>query len=215
MACWPRPTGSMCSARTPDKQPPLRILASLDNSDRTQLGLDLNELVQGEVGVEVLVSHNAQRRAQRPGARRSRQCRGVSGQRRLAQAEGPAQRLPVRRGQGQRPYPTELHNVKLVGDNVAIEGWMGIGPDHKLKEFRFPQFSLNVDRLPRTHGKAAARQRLGRDREGPHLRRPRIFRSFFDVGRVQDDPDARTSPASTCAPKSTPWSGSPTPRCAT
>ena len=33
----------------PDKQPPLRVTASIDNSDRTQLGLDINHMVQGEV----------------------------------------------------------------------------------------------------------------------------------------------------------------------
>ena len=42
-----------------DKQPPLRIAAVLDNSYRTQLGLDINDLVQGDVGVEVTVGRDA------------------------------------------------------------------------------------------------------------------------------------------------------------
>ena len=42
-----------------DRQPPLRITASLDNNERTQLGLDLNDIVQGEVGVEIVVVHDA------------------------------------------------------------------------------------------------------------------------------------------------------------
>src|SRR6185295_7067666 len=42
-----------------DKQPPLRITTTLDNSYRTQLGLDINDLVQGDVGIEVTVSGDA------------------------------------------------------------------------------------------------------------------------------------------------------------
>ena len=172
---------------TPDKQPPLRIVASLDNSDRTQLGLDLNDILQGEVGVEVLVSHNAQN------------SRNVQVRADLVNAELFLESVAWRKPKG-RPSVfqfdvvkgaenlTELHNVKLVGDNVAVEGWMGIGPDHKLKEFRFPQFSLNV--IGSLHASGKLRNNVwdvtakgsiydGRD----------IFRSFFDVGRVPDRAD--------------------------
>ena len=55
-----------------DKQPPMRLTSRLDNSDRTQLGLDINDLVQGEVGIEVTIVRDAQRRAPGPRARRSR-----------------------------------------------------------------------------------------------------------------------------------------------
>ena len=40
----------------PDKQPPLRIKATLDNADRNQLGLDVNHMVQGDMPVEVTVA---------------------------------------------------------------------------------------------------------------------------------------------------------------
>ena len=38
-----------------DKQPPLRLTATLDNTDRSQLGLDINDIVQGEVPIELTV----------------------------------------------------------------------------------------------------------------------------------------------------------------
>ena len=41
-----------------DKQPPLRISAVLDNSYRNQLGLDINDMVQGDVGVDVTVARD-------------------------------------------------------------------------------------------------------------------------------------------------------------
>ena len=43
-------------------QSPVKITARLDNSDRTQLGLDLNHMVQGEVPVEVTILRHAARR---------------------------------------------------------------------------------------------------------------------------------------------------------
>ena len=174
---------------TPDKQPPLRILASLDNSDRTQLGFELNELVQGEVGVEVLVSHNASHE-------RSVQVRAD-----LVNAEVSLDSLAWRKPKG-RPsifqfdvvkgsgqMPTELHNVKLVGDNVAIEGWMGIGPDHKPREFRFPQFSLNVIGSLNVSGRLRPDNVLEVTAKGTTYDGRDIFRSFFDVGRAQEQPD--------------------------
>jgi hypothetical protein len=174
---------------TPDKQPPLRILASLDNSDRTQLGFELNELVQGEVGLEVLVSHNANNE------------RSVQVRTDLVNAEvfldSVAWRKPkgrpsifqfdVIKGTGQ--LPTELHNVKLVGDNVAVEGWMGIGPDHKLREFRFPQFSLNVIGSLNVTGRLRPDHVWEVTAKGTTYDGRDIFRSFFDVGRAQEQPD--------------------------
>ena len=50
---------------------------------------------------------------------------------------------------------------------------MGIGPDHKLQGVPLPAVLPQRDRLPQCQRQAAARQRLGGDRQGPHLRRPR------------------------------------------
>ena len=43
----------MCMARRPTSSRRCAITATLDNNERTQLGLDINDIVQGEVGVEV------------------------------------------------------------------------------------------------------------------------------------------------------------------
>ncbi len=48
-----------------DKQPPLRLTATLDNTDRSQLGLDVNHIVQGEVPIELTVGRGARRSSQR------------------------------------------------------------------------------------------------------------------------------------------------------
>ena len=164
-----------------DKQPPLRISAVLDNSYRNQLGLDINDMVQGDVGVDVTVSRDPR------GERR------VHLRADLFNAdvvlESVAWRKPKGRAsvfefdvvKGGPTYPTELHNVRLVGDNVAIEGWMGIGADNKLKEFRFPNFSLNVVTSLETYGKVRTDGVWDVTAKGPTYDGRDLFRSFFDV----------------------------------
>jgi AsmA-like C-terminal region len=169
-----------------DKQPPLRISAILDNSYRNQLGLDLNDMVQGDVGVEVTVA------------------RDVRGERRVhlradllnadVTLESVAWRKPKGRAsvfecdvvRGGPNYPTELNNVRLVGDDIAIEGWMGIGADSKLKEFRFPNFSLNVVTSLEAHGKVRADGVWDVSAKGPTYDGRDLFRSFFDVAHLGD-----------------------------
>ncbi len=169
-----------------DKQPPLRISAILDNSYRNQLGLDINDMVQGDVGVDVTVA------------------RDVRGERRVhlradllnadVMLESVAWRKPKGRAsvfefdlvKGGPTYPTELNNVRLVGDDVAIEGWMGIGADNKLKEFRFPNFSLNVVTSLETHGKVRPDGIWDVSAKGPTYDGRDLFRSFFDVAHLGD-----------------------------
>ena len=83
-------------------------------------------------------------------------------------------------------YPTELRNVKLVGDNVAIAGWMGAGSDFRIKEFRFPQFSVNVVTSLEAHGKLRADNVWEVTAKGPTYDGKDLFQSFFDINRAPE-----------------------------
>jgi hypothetical protein len=168
-----------------DKQPPGRITATLDDGDRTQLGLDINDIVEGDVGVEVSLAQDA--RGERLVHVRSD----------LVNAEVTLDSIAWRKPKG-RPsvfefdpvkgsgaYPLELHNVRMVGENVAIEGWMGIGADNKAKEFRFPNFSLNVVTSLVTQGKVRPDGVWDVTAKGPTFDGRELFRSFFDVAQVE------------------------------
>ena len=173
-------------AAPPDKQPPLRISAVLDNSYRNQLGLDINDMVEGDVGVDVTVvrepqgEHRVHLRADLLNAD--------------VVLESVAWRKPKGRAsvfefdlvRGAPTYPIELMNVRMVGDDVAIEGWMGIGADNKLKEFRFPNFSLNVVTSLETHGKVRSDGIWEVSAKGPTYDGRDLFRSFFDVAQLRD-----------------------------
>ena len=174
-----------------DKQPPLRITTVLDNSYRNQLGLDINDLVQGDVGVEVTVGRDGR------GERR------VHVRADLVNADVLLDSVAWHKPKGKpsifefdvvkggNTHPTELMNVKLVGDDVAIEGWMGIGADNRVREFRFPNFSLNVVTSLETHGKVRPDGIWEVTAKGPTYDGRDLFRAFFDVGRFDQGAKVR------------------------
>ncbi len=168
-----------------DRQPPLRITAMLDNSERAQLGLDVNDLVQGSVGVDITVEQDA------------RGERHIHLGADLTNAELFLESLAWHKPKG-RPalfefdlgkganHPIELRNVKLHGENVAIAGWMGAGADFRVKEFRFPQFSINVVTSFEAHGKLRADNVWEVFAKGPVYDGKDMFQSFFDANIAPD-----------------------------
>jgi hypothetical protein len=92
---------------------------------------------------------------------------------------------------GSGVHPIELLNVKLVGDDVAIEGWMGIGADNRIKEFRFPNFSLNVVTSLETHGKVRPDGIWEVSAKGPTYDGRDLFRGFFDVAHFEQSAKVR------------------------
>jgi hypothetical protein len=142
--------------------------------------------VQGDVGVEVTIARDA------------RGERNVHLRADLLNAEVLLESVAWRKPKG-RPSvfefdilkgaganPIELHNVRMVGDNVAIEGWMGLGADYHVKEFRFPTFSLNVVTSLATHGKVRPDGIWEVTAKGPTYDGRDLFRTFFDVTHLAD-----------------------------
>lgn len=136
-------TGQRVFGTASDQQPPFVISAKLDDSDRSQLGLDINDLVSGVVPVEISMRKNGQPdpvihvKADLTNA-------GLAIDQvawRKAPGRPAAIEADVVNG---KTYKTELQNVKITGDDISAEGWLGIGPDNKMREFHFPAFALNV-----------------------------------------------------------------------
>jgi hypothetical protein len=175
-----------------DRQPPLRITALIDNSERNQLGLDINDIVQGVVGIDLTVEHDA---------RGERQVRLSAD---LTNAELFLESLAWHKPKG-RPaifefelvkggtYPIELRNVKLQGENVALAGWMGASADFRVREFRFPQFSLNVVTSFEAHGKLRDNNIWDVTAKGAVYDGKDLFQSFFDLN-VAPDRGAKQKP---------------------
>ena len=185
---------------TGEKQPPLRLSANLDNADRTQLGIDINHLVQGEVPVEVLIEKGP---AGEPSVRlRADLTNADMGLESLAWRKPPGHvaslGADIIKG---KVHKFELQNLKISGDDIAIEGWAGIGADNKLREVHLPGFSLNVitrldvEAILRTEG---ASDKLGVWHvkvKGPNLDGRDMFHALFSVGPASDKSQKAPKPS--------------------
>ncbi|MEZ5844496.1 MAG: AsmA-like C-terminal region-containing protein [Hyphomicrobiaceae bacterium] len=194
-------TGSMLVSGVPAKltwqrilsggggdQPPLRITATLDDADRRQLGVDLSHVLHGEIGVEATVPMP---RAGEPKARvridlspaelfiqslawTKPPGRGASLQFDMVDVE-----KPVR-------YRTELKNLSLVGDGIAITGSAMLDGKGQIRQFDLPQFSIN------TVSRLGLKGELGRDNvwkvtaAGPTYDGQDIFRSLFQITGTEE-----------------------------
>ena len=166
-----------------DRQPPLRITATLDNTDRRQLGFDLDHLLDGVVPVDLQVV---------PGP--------VPGQRKLhvrADLSGAELRVPAigwRKAPGRSAFAEfdvaaaphekhELQNLRIGGDNIAVEGWAALAADRSLSEFYFPDFSVNVVTRLDVQGRRGAKGIWDIKVRGSTLDGRDYFRSLFTLGR--------------------------------
>jgi len=168
-----------------DKQPPLRITATLDDGDRNQLGFDVNHIIQGEVPVELTIMR---------GARSVPEIRLRAD---LANADLLLANVAWRKPPGRsatlqcdiapgRNHKMELQNFKIAGDDIAIEGWVAIGDDNRLREFYFPDFSLNVVTRMEVQGKLGSDNVWKVKARGPTFDGRDFFRSLFSLGQLAE-----------------------------
>jgi hypothetical protein len=170
------------------QQPPVKLTAKLDNSDRAQLDLDLNHMVQGEVPVEVTVQRREQQDAPH-----------VHFVADLTGAELILDDIAWRKPAG-RPASlefdavkgnanqVELQNFKLIGDNVAIDGAVVLGSDHHPKEFSFPQFSVNVVTNLQVHGTMRPGRVWDVKAQGKTFDGKDLFNTLISFGQLSDRP---------------------------
>ncbi len=173
-------------AEAAGQQPPLRLTAVLDNSDRNQLGLDVNHIVQGDIPVVVTVDTAA-----RPEPL-------VHLRADLTNADMVLEALSWQKPPGRSAYiefdvvpaktNTELQGFRVVGDNIAIDGTMTIGPDNKLREFNFPTFTLDVVTQLSMRGTRRSDNIVDIKVKGRHYDGRAFFRSMFTVGQLTEQP---------------------------
>ena len=174
-------------AASDEDQPPIRLRANLDAADRNQLGLDLNDVLQGDIPVEVTV---ATRRAADPLV----QLRGD-----LTNAELLIEGLAWRKAPGRSATlqfdivriaraRTELQNFKIVGDDIALGGTLVLDGSNKLREFTFPDLSLNVVSRLEAQGTLRNDNVWAVKVRGATFDGRDFFQSLFSVGQLRDKP---------------------------
>ena len=126
-----------------DRQPPLRLSATLDAADRNQLGLDVNNIVSGDIPIDLMVSRVA-------GQQQLRVRADLTGSE-LTIEPVAWRKQPGRQAllefdvvRGAAKNRTDLQNFRVVGDDIAIDGAMVLDAKGRLVEFQFPNFSLTL-----------------------------------------------------------------------
>lgn len=144
-----------------EKQPPLRLSAVLDTNDRNQLGIDINQLVQGEIPVDVLIEKGAQDET------------SVKVRADLTNTDIGLESIAWRKPPGHaasfqadivkgKTTKYELQNLRIAGDDLTVEGTATIGNDNKIKEINFSDVQLNV--ITRLSIQAALKTEAGAER---------------------------------------------------
>lgn len=170
---------------TEDKQPPLRLTATLDASDRAQLGLDFNNVVQGEVPVDLTMTK---------GPRNEQQIKVRAD---LSSAEITIEPLSWRKAPGRQAQlqfdivkgdrqKILLQGVKMVGDDIAIDGWVALDAKGKMTEFHFPDFSLTLVSRLELQGNLRADNVWDVKAHGQYWDGRDFFRSLFSIGQAGD-----------------------------
>ena len=163
------------------QQPPVKIVAKLDDADRTQLGLDINDIVHGVVPIEL-----SMQRGDRPEP-------AIKLHADLTNAEILLDQLNWHKAPGRAATvdadivsaqngDTELQNFKVISDDIAAEGSIGVGADNKIKEFEFPNFTLNVVSSLDMEGVRGKDNIWSIKIKGSNYDGRSFFRSLFNVG---------------------------------
>lgn len=177
-----------------DKQPPLRIAATLDAADRTQLKMDINDVVDGDVPVDVSVAYKD---GATPNVHVIADLTGADILfSEVAWRKAPGRKLrmefdAVTKDDG----TTEMQNIQAVGQGIAIEGWASIDKDHVMREFYFPDFSVDTVTRLKLQGKLDQRRIWSIKAEGPTYDGRTFFRSLFSLGDLAADRPKARNPA--------------------
>ncbi len=175
--------GGQWQASPPDgRQAPVKFTTRLDSAYRAQLGLDIDHMVSGDVPIEITLQTGAGEHQLRVSADLT------SAELSLAdlawkKPSGHPAKLEFDVGKGTVPKSLELQNFRITGQNIAIEGSVGLGPDAKIREYSFPEFSLNVVTNLAVRGRLRQPERVWDVvARGKTFDAQELFRSFFTFG---------------------------------
>jgi hypothetical protein len=172
---------------TPEaQQPPIKISALLNEQTRDKLGIKINHLVRGPMPTSILI------RRDENGAQ------SMSMEADLSDAELIFGNMGWTKPKGKpaivgfdivksQDGSTELANLKITGDDIAITGSMFLDPEQHLKSFNFSDFSFDI----LTHVQIAAIVREGNILDvratGASYNGKQFFQSLFSAGQLAEN----------------------------
>lgn len=171
-----------------DKQPEMRLSAVLDELAREQLGIKINHMLRGPVPTIVSIDQKTVGSK----AKKIRVQADLGGAELILanvgwrKPRGRAAVLGFDIGQGIEGN-TELQNFRIIGDDIAIDGWISLAEDNWPKAFYFPDFSFNVITHLEVVGKLREDNVWDVKANGPAYDGRQFFRSLFSSGQLAED----------------------------
>jgi hypothetical protein len=169
-----------------ERQPPIRISASLDEAAREAVGLKISHLLKGPLPVTLSVSRNTQGSQSLGMQADLTQAQLVFGNMGWTKPKGRAATMqfdivPAEDG------GLDLRNFKILGNDIAIDGSISLDPEQHLKSFYFSDFSFDL--LTHVEINAAVRDGnvLDVEAHGPSYNGKQFFQSLFSAGQLADN----------------------------
>jgi hypothetical protein len=169
----------------PDKQPPLRLRAIIDDAARQEMGLEVNHVLRGPVAADVTV---AMRKDLPP---------VIKAEANLSDADVIMGSMGWRKPPGQRAVlsmdvepgdngTVALRNVNLGGDDIAVRGELLLNDKKQPVSFRFPTLTLNLQTQLELSGELTNNIWKVRG-SGSSYDGRQFFRSLFSAGKITED----------------------------
>ncbi|MGV1014210.1 MAG: AsmA-like C-terminal region-containing protein, partial [Methyloceanibacter sp.] len=166
-----------------DRQPPLKVTATLDDAKRAQLGLKLNHLIKGLTPLTLSVTafgQPSQTLNLQADLTQARLMFDSVGWTKPAGRAASLQFDVVKKEDGS----TDLQNLTIIGDDIAVHGSLALDAQKRLKNFYFPHFSVSA----LTHMEIAAVIRADKvldiKAEGPSFDGRQFFQSLFSAEQL-------------------------------
>ncbi|MFM7084131.1 MAG: AsmA-like C-terminal region-containing protein [Hyphomicrobium sp.] len=167
---------------------PFEITTVLDRTDRNQLGIDVDDFIQGDIPITLRFSEKEKSDSNIPSIYILADLTTVE----LTFADlawrkprGRPAKLQFQVVNG-KSYKTELQNFKITGDQIAIDGWVGLGQDQKPTEFNFHTFSTNLVSRLQVQGKKNISNIWDIKARGSTFDGKDFFRSLFSFNSTSD-----------------------------
>jgi AsmA-like C-terminal region/Protein of unknown function len=168
------------------QQPPITVSATLDEAMREKLGIKVNHLVQGPTPVTLSITGLGQPTQAMSMTADLTNARLLFGSMGWTKPPGQTANIGFDIAQS-ADGSTDLKNLKILGDDLAIYGDISLDPEQHLKGFHFSDFS--IDSMSHVEITANVRddQVLDISAEGPTYDGKQFFRSLFSAGQFAEN----------------------------
>ncbi|HUU66199.1 MAG TPA: AsmA-like C-terminal domain-containing protein [Methyloceanibacter sp.] len=171
------------------QQPPVRVMATLDEALRAKLGIKVNHLVKGPTPLTLSVTGLGQATQTLRMEADLTNAQLLFGSMGWTKPAGKAAQVSFDVDKHENGS-TDLKNFQIVGDEIGVYGQIALDSDQHLKNFYFSDFSVS----PQTHVEITANVRddqvLDVHAEGTTYDGQQFFRSLFSAGQLVEDGSA-------------------------